>query len=149
MSVLSLRLPPVLLAVAALTGTALTTSSARADNYDDAVSHEGRPAGDLRRDQIDHPAEVLRLSEIAVSAGAHGVVCSGHEARQVTDRFGDRLAVLVPGVRAAGGAAQDQARVVTPREARDSGARYVIVGRMVTAAADRVAAMDAVLRELA
>jgi len=64
MSVLSLRLPPVLLAMAALTVAAFGPSPARADRYNDAVAHEGRPAGDVRRDQIDHPAEVLRLSGI-------------------------------------------------------------------------------------
>jgi orotidine-5'-phosphate decarboxylase len=101
-----------------------------------------------RRD-VDVSDEVLRLSELAASVGAHGVVCSGREARRVADRFGDGLAVLVPGVRAAGGATQDQARVVTPREAKEAGARYVIIGRMVTAAPDRRAAMDAVLGELA
>jgi orotidine-5'-phosphate decarboxylase len=102
-----------------------------------------------RSGHLDLPVEVLRLSELAASAGAHGVVCSGREARRVTEAYGDRLAVLVPGVRAAGGAAQDQARVVTPREAKEAGARYVIIGRMVTAASDRRAAMDAVLQELA
>ena len=35
-----------------------------ADRYSDAVAHEGRPAGDVQRDEIDHPAEVLRLSGI-------------------------------------------------------------------------------------
>ena len=45
--------------------------------------------------------------------------------------------------------AQDQARVVTPRQAAEAGARYVVVGRMVTGAADRLAAMEAVARELA
>ena len=55
----------------------------------------------------------------------------------------------MPGVRAAGGAVQDQARVVTPREAADAGATYIIVGRMVTAAPDRQAAMDRVLAEIA
>ena len=102
-----------------------------------------------RSDRVDLPAEVLRLASMAASAGAHGVVCSGREACRVRDAFGGRLAVLVPGVRAAGGAAQDQARVVTPSEAKAAGARYVIIGRMVTAAADRLAAMDQVLRELA
>lgn len=102
-----------------------------------------------RAPDLDAGDEVLRLSQVAADVGAHGVVCSGREARRVTDRFGDRLAVLVPGVRAAGGPTQDQARVVTPREARDAGARYVIIGRMVTAASDRRAAMDEVLRELA
>jgi len=59
MSVLSLRLTPVLLAVAALTVAALAPPPARADRYSDAVAHEGRPAGDKQRDQIDHPAEVV------------------------------------------------------------------------------------------
>jgi orotidine-5'-phosphate decarboxylase len=102
-----------------------------------------------REESLSADAEVLRLSELAASAGAHGVVCSGREAPLVRDRFADRLATLVPGVRAAGGAVQDQARVVTPREAAAAGARYAIIGRMVTAAPDRRAAMDAVLAELA
>src|SRR5215471_5000018 len=64
MSVLSHRLPPVLLAIALLMVAALSPSPARADRYSDAVAHEGRPAGDVQRDRIDHPAEVLRLSGI-------------------------------------------------------------------------------------
>jgi orotidine-5'-phosphate decarboxylase len=47
-----------------------------------------------------------------------------------------------------GGATHDQRRVVTPSEAAAAGARYIVVGRAVTAAADPRAAMDAVLREL-
>jgi len=106
-------------------------------------------AGSWGRPTVDVSDEVLRLAELAAEAGAHGVVCSGREARAVRDRFGDRLAVLVPGVRAPGGAAQDQARVVTPSEAAAAGATYVVVGRMVTAASDRQAAMSAVRAELA
>lgn len=100
------------------------------------------------RSSVDVADEVLRLAEMAAEAGAHGVVCSGREAGAVRERFGSDLAVLVPGVRAAGGAVQDQARVVTPREAASAGATYVVVGRMVTAAPDRVAAMAAVRAEL-
>lgn len=102
-----------------------------------------------RTDSLNVSAEVVRLAELSAAAGAHGVVCSGREAAAVRRRFGADLAVLVPGVRQAGGAAQDQARVVTPREAADAGARYVVVGRMVTAAPDRCAAMEQVLRDLA
>jgi orotidine-5'-phosphate decarboxylase len=101
-----------------------------------------------RRDAVDVNAEVLRLAGIAAEAGLHGIVCSGHEASAVRDRFDGRLATLVPGVRFAGAAVQDQARVVTPRMAAEAGARYIITGRMVTAAADRGAAMDAVREEL-
>lgn len=97
---------------------------------------------------LDPRAEVLRLADMAATAGAHGIVCSGHEAAAVRDRFGGRLATLVPGVRMKGGATQDQARVVTPRDVVAAGGRYMIVGRMVTAAPDMTAAMDDVLREL-
>ena len=55
------------------------------------------------------------------------------------ERFGDALGRSRSGVRAAGGAVQDQARVVTPREAAAAGATYIVVGRMVTAAPDRAA----------
>jgi orotidine-5'-phosphate decarboxylase len=101
-----------------------------------------------RRDQLDLTGEVLRLADLAAEAGAHGIVCSGREAGPVRDRFGDRLAILVPGVRAAGGAMQDQARVVTPQQAVEAGARYIIAGRMITAASDRRAAMRRLLAEL-
>ncbi|MEO7082787.1 MAG: orotidine-5'-phosphate decarboxylase [Gemmatimonadaceae bacterium] len=102
-----------------------------------------------RRDAVDLSVEVERLAGLAHAAGAHGVVCSGQEASAVSARYGSGLAVLVPGVRAAGGAAQDQARVVTPRAAAAAGARYIVVGRMVTAAPDRAAAYDQMLADLA
>ena len=85
--------------------------------------------------------EVLRLASLAQQAGAHGVVCSGEEAAAIKARFGSSLATLVPGIRLSGGSAHDQARVVTPAEAAAAGARYVILGRVVTAAPDRVSAM--------
>jgi orotidine-5'-phosphate decarboxylase len=92
--------------------------------------------------------EVLRLADLAASAGALGIVCSGREAALVKERFGDSLAVLLPGIRLAGAATQDQARVVTPSEAAATGAEYVVVGRAVTAAANRRQAMAAVLEQL-
>ncbi len=97
---------------------------------------------------LDLSAEVIRLAELALEAGCHGIVCSGKEAAMVRDRFGDRLAILVPGVRAAGGPTQDQARVVTPQQAVEAGARYIIAGRMITAASDRRAAMQRLLAVL-
>ena len=92
--------------------------------------------------------EVLRLAELAANAGVLGVVCSGGEARAVKDRFGDQFAVLIPGVRLAGAAVQDQARVATPSEAAAAGADYVVVGRTVTTAADRAQAMREVVAQL-
>ncbi len=92
--------------------------------------------------------EVTRLADLAARAHAHGIVCSGAEAPAVRARFGEALAILVPGIRLGGGAAHDQRRVVTPSEASAAGARYIVVGRPVTAAPVPSEAMDAVLADL-
>jgi orotidine-5'-phosphate decarboxylase len=88
--------------------------------------------------------EVMRLAEDAATVGAHGIVCSGEEVGAVSARFGACLAPLVPGVRLAGGATHDQARVVTPKAAADAGARYLILGRAVTAAPKPIEAWNAI-----
>jgi orotidine-5'-phosphate decarboxylase len=93
-------------------------------------------------------ADVLRLAQLAAEAGTHGVVASGLEAASVRDRFGPGLAVLVPGVRPAGSATQDQARVVTPRQAAEAGARYVVIGRAVSGAPDPALALRGIVAEL-
>jgi orotidine-5'-phosphate decarboxylase len=99
----------------------------------------GRPA--------DIVNETARLASIAHDAGAHGVVCSGQEAGNVRARFAS-LATLVPGVRPAGAATHDQARVVTPADAAATGVTYVVLGRAVTTAADPRAALSAINRDL-
>ena len=101
-----------------------------------------------RTDALEMEREVLRLAGLAADAGLHGIVCSGAEVAAVRASFGDRLAPLVPGIRLAGGASHDQARVMTPAAAQAAGARYLILGRTVTAAADPVVAMEQVLAEL-
>jgi orotidine-5'-phosphate decarboxylase len=93
--------------------------------------------------------EVLRLSGVAERAGAHGVVCAGSEVAAVCAAHGSALRALVPGIRLGGTPAHDQARVMTPREAAEAGASYVVLGRTVTAAADPESALRAVLAELA
>jgi orotidine-5'-phosphate decarboxylase len=91
--------------------------------------------------------EVLRLSALAEQAGCHGIVCSGEEVARVRAEC-PALWPLVPGTRLVGGAAHDQTRVVTPGEAQRRGARYVVVGRAVTAADDPRGAMQRVLADL-
>lgn len=100
------------------------------------------------REAISVSDEVVRLAEVAVSANAHGIVCAGSDAPLIRQRFGDRLALLVPGIRARGGVTHDQRRVVTAAEASAAGARYIVVGRAVTAAPDPAAAMDALRLDL-
>jgi orotidine-5'-phosphate decarboxylase len=91
---------------------------------------------------------VLRLAGLAASTGARGVVCSGSEARSVRTKFGEKLNILVPGIRLAGDSPSDQARVVTPDAAARAGANYVVLGRSVTAAADPRTAMETVTTQL-
>lgn len=93
----------------------------------------GKPLSDVG-------VEVLRLAGLADAAGCHGIVCSGEEVAAVRGTY-PGLWPLVPGVRLAGGATHDQTRVVTPEAATAHGARYVVVGRAVTQAADAAAAM--------
>lgn len=100
----------------------------------------GRPVPDV-------DAEVLRLAGLAAATGVHGIVCSGREAALVRGRFGS-LALLVPGIRMPGGDRQDQARVVTPRQAVEAGARYIVLGRAITGADSPRNAMSVVLADL-
>ena len=102
-----------------------------------------------RTDQVDMQREVMRLAGLAADAAVHGVVCSGAEVAAVRARYGSRLAPLVPGIRLDRGAAHDQRRVMTPGAAQAAGARYLVLGRAVTAAPDPAAAMERVLAELA
>ena len=101
----------------------------------------GRPISDVG-------PEVLRLANLAADSGVQGIVCSGAEAALVRDTLGDRLATLVPGIRRTGENVQDQARVVTPAEAASAGAKYIVLGRTVTAAKSPRDAMAAVLSDL-
>jgi orotidine-5'-phosphate decarboxylase len=80
--------------------------------------------------------QVLRLARLALDAGADGLVCSAHEIAVLRDAFGSRPLLVVPGIRPAGSATADQARVMTPEQAIAAGADYIVVGRPVTGAPD-------------
>jgi orotidine-5'-phosphate decarboxylase len=102
-----------------------------------------------RTEPLSVDREVVRLAGLCAAAGLHGIVCSGHEAALVVGQFGGRLQPLVPGIRFSNGEVQDQARVMTPEAAARAGARYVVIGRAVTAAPDPGAAMARVHAALA
>jgi orotidine-5'-phosphate decarboxylase len=87
--------------------------------------------------------QALRLAELAHASGLDGIVCSGHEVASVHQQWKDGFFV-VPGLRPAEGKLGDQKRIVTPRQARDSGASVLVVGRPITRADDPVAAARAI-----
>lgn len=103
-------------------------------------------AADLAATGIaDSPAaQVLRLAPLAVAAGADGLVCSPLEVAMLRQELGSSTALVVPGIRPAGSAAGDQARVTTPEAALAAGADWIVVGRPITAAPDPAQAAAAV-----
>lgn len=92
--------------------------------------------------------QVLRLGHMAVTAGADGLVCSPHEVAALRRALGNKVTLVVPGIRPPGSAAGDQARTMSPREAVEAGADWIVVGRPITAAPDPVAAATALLDSL-
>lgn len=92
--------------------------------------------------------QVLRLGALARQAGCGGLVASAKEAGELRREMGEGFAIVTPGVRPAGSAAGDQARVVTPRDAIASGASHLVVGRPIIEAADPAKAAAAIVREI-
>ena len=78
-----------------------------------------------------------------------GVVCSALEAPAVRRELGPDFKILVPGVRPAWAATNDQSRIATPGDAVRAGADYLVVGRPIAAAADPRAAAQQIVGEIA
>ena len=92
--------------------------------------------------------EAARLAKLAQAKGIDGIVCSPMEAAPMRELLGPDAWIVTPGVRPAGAELGDQSRVATPADAINNGASHIVVGRPITAAADPVAAFDAIVDEL-
>ena len=92
--------------------------------------------------------QVLRLGRLARAAGISGLVCSAEEVAGVRREFGAGALLVVPGIRPAGAAVGDQARVATPGAALAAGASMLVIGRPITRASDPGAAFDGIVREM-
>jgi len=93
-------------------------------------------------------ASPASLAWEAKEAGLDGVVVSGQDVRDVRDACGDAFCLVVPGIRPAGTNGHDQIRVLTPLEAIERGADYLVVGRAITDADDPVGAARAIAHGL-
>jgi orotidine-5'-phosphate decarboxylase len=93
-------------------------------------------------------SQVLRLGALARSAGCGGLVASAKEARELRRELGEGFAIVTPGVRPAGTAAGDQARVVTPADAIAAGSTHLVVGRPILEAADPAQAAADIVAEI-
>jgi orotidine-5'-phosphate decarboxylase len=91
---------------------------------------------------------VLHLCQLARGAGLDGSVASPNEIHTIRNSLGPGWVIVTPGVRRAGGGADDQARIATPGAAAGAGAHYLVVGRPITGAADPARAAADILAEI-
>ncbi len=82
---------------------------------------------------------VIHYAKLAKESGLDGVVCSVHEAKAIHDACGDQFLTVTPGIRLASDSKDDQMRVATPQYAYEQGCDYIVVGRSITKANDKVA----------
>jgi orotidine-5'-phosphate decarboxylase len=92
--------------------------------------------------------QVLRLAKLGIENGVDGIVASTHEIRALRAEFGDKIKLVVPGVRPSWAEAGDQKRTMTPREAIDVGADYLVVGRPITAHKNPREAIERIVSEI-
>lgn len=121
--------PPMLIAVTVLTSM---------DDADLSAVGQSAPALD----------QVVRLAKLTQEAGLDGVVCSALEIEAIRAACGADFKLVVPGIRPASADAGDQKRVMTPSQAVDAGADYLVIGRPITQADDPAAAARAIADEL-
>jgi len=107
---------------------------------------------DLRAD--GNPLSTAQLVEkralLALGAGCAGLVCSPLEVAALRAVIPADALLVTPGIRPANTASSsdDQKRVATPSAAVRAGANYLVVGRPIRDAGDRVAATQQILAEM-
>ena len=92
--------------------------------------------------------EVPHLAVLSKACGLDGVVASAQEIRAIRKKTGKDFLIVTPAVRPIWAAHGDQKRVATPREAIDSGADYIVVGRPITQHPQPLAAVEKILKEI-
>jgi len=146
------RLGPGMLSVHALGGEAMVRAAVESAAEGAGEAGVEPPAvvavtvlSSLAGEGLASPAS---LAFEAVAAGARGVVVSGEDVAVVREALGGEPLLVVPGIRPSGHSNNDQVRVLTPAEALEKGADYIVVGRPITESPDPEVAARAILREI-
>ncbi|HEY9801205.1 MAG TPA: orotidine-5'-phosphate decarboxylase [Leptolyngbyaceae cyanobacterium] len=98
---------------------------------------------------VELPEYALDMALMAQEAGLDGAVCSPQEVTQLRQTCGDDFVLVCPGVRPTWAEQGDQKRSLTPAQAIQAGADYLVIGRPITAAADPELAWQRISQELA
>ncbi|MBR1617306.1 orotidine-5'-phosphate decarboxylase, partial [bacterium] len=91
---------------------------------------------------------VLDLAKNAKKAGLDGVVASANELKIIKQELGDDFKVLTPGIRPKWSLKDDQKRIATPSGAIKDGADFIVLGRAVTKAQDKIEALKLIYTEI-
>ena len=91
---------------------------------------------------------VVHLAKLAKSAGLDGVVASPHEIKDIRDACGKNFIILTPGIRPAGEELNDQKRIMTPKQALEQGADFIVIGRPIRNAENPVEAAKNIIKEM-
>lgn len=95
-------------------------------------------------------SQVLKLAKLTAESGLDGVVASPHEAAKIRAEISNKdFLIVTPGIRPAFSVADDQKRITTPHEAIKFGTDYLVIGRPITAAKNRLEAVEKIVQELA
>lgn len=93
--------------------------------------------------------QVLNLAKLTAKCGLDGVVASPLETGLIRKNIEDKeFLIVTPGIRPSFATNDDQKRVMTPKEAVESGSDYLVIGRPITKAQDKLAAVKRILAEI-
>ena len=91
---------------------------------------------------------VIKLAKNAKEAGLNGVVASAKELKFIKQELGNDFIVLTPGIRPNWSNKDDQKRIVTPRDAINDGSDFIVLGRAVTKAENKIEAIEKIYQEI-
>jgi orotidine-5'-phosphate decarboxylase len=105
---------------------------------------------DLSKIGISRPltAQAIELALLAKEAGINGVVSSAHEVPDIKRVCGESFITVTPGIRLTSDPADDQSRIMTPKQAISSGSDYLVIGRSITQASDPLIRIHQILKDI-
>jgi orotidine-5'-phosphate decarboxylase len=93
-------------------------------------------------------AQVLNLARLTAKYNLDGVVASSLEAKLIRESVEKDFLIVTPGIRPAFATNDDQKRVMTPKDAVGAGSDYLVIGRAITRAKDKIGAVGKILEEI-
>ena len=92
--------------------------------------------------------QVLTLAHLAKNSGMDGIVCSPQELELIKKEFPENFLAVTPGIRPIWASTDDQKRIMTPSQALQKGADYIVIGRPIIAAANPRDSFKRILQEI-